>query len=155
MEFQPKKKDELSVHKNAEMEKKKQANFIGSLNIHKGQKCFELNTRTGEISISSFDKQVVNYPIGNMPTSVNSKLTLKNEIIYVVAINLTNAKKKFQIIINKTLQDHTQTASVDCLVCGAKKSIDIDSVVKEKVLTAKITICSACGHSPKISDYIK
>lgn len=155
MEFQPKKKDELSVHQNAETQKKKQSNFVGSLNIHKGQKCFELNIKTGDIKLAEYDNQTINYPTSKQTSSIHRKLTLNDECIYVVAINLKNAKKKFQIIINKTLQDHTQTASVDCLVCGAKKSIDIDSIIKEKVLTASITICSACNHSPKISDYIK
>ncbi len=155
MEFQPKKKDELSIHQNAEMQKKKQAKFIGSLNIHKGQKCFELNTRTGVIELAKYDTQTISYQKLKSIGSVNRKLTLNDECIYVVAINLKNAKKKFQVIINNTLKDKTQTASVDCLVCGAKKSIDIDSIVKEQVLTASITICSACGHSPKISDYIK
>lgn len=155
MDFQPKKKDKLSVHQNAEMQKQKQAKFIGSVSLHKGQKCFELNTRTGVIELAQYDKQTISYPASGKVASVHRKLIADSECIYVVAINLKNAKKKFQVIINNTLKDQTKTASVDCLVCGEKKSIDIDSIIKEKILTASITICSTCGHKPKITDYIK
>ena len=155
MEFQPKKKDKLSVGIHAENEKKSQAKFIGSLMIHKGQKCFELNTRTGKIELAKFETQTIEYPTNGSIAKVRNKLVIKMDCIYAVAINLDNAKKKFQKTLNKSLQDNTQTAKVDCLVCGAEKSIDIDSIIKDKVLTAKITICSACGHAPKITDYIK
>lgn len=155
MEFQPRKKDKLSVGIHAENEKKSQSKFVGSLMPHKGQKCFELNTRTGQIELAKFETQTIEYPTNGSISKVRNKLVIKMDCIYVVAINLDNAKKKFQKILNKSLQDRTQTAKVDCLVCGAEKSIDIDSIIKDKVLTAKITICSTCGHAPKISDYIK
>lgn len=155
MEFQPKKNDKLSVGIHAENEKKSQAKFIGSLLPQKGQRCFELNTQTGQIELAKFEIQTINYPINGSVAGVRNKLILKGNCIYVVAINLVNAKKKFQKILNESLKDNIQTSKVDCLVCGAEKSIDIDSIIKDKVLTAKITTCISCSHAPKISDYIK
>lgn len=155
MEFQPRKKDKLSVGIHAENEKKSQAKFVGSLMPHKGQKCFELNTRTGQIELAKFETQTIEYPTNGSISKVRNKLVIKMDCIYVVAINLLNAKKKFQKILNESLKDKVQTASVNCLVCGAEKSIDIDSVIINEELTASITICRSCGHAPKISDYIK
>lgn len=155
MEFQTKKKDKLSVGIHAENEKKSQAKFIGSINIKKGQKCFEMNTRNGMIELAKFETQTISYPINGEVAKVRNKLIVKMDCIYVVAINLLNAKKKFQKILNESLKDKVQTASVNCLVCSAEKSIDIDSVIINEELTASITICRSCGHAPKISDYIK
>lgn len=79
--------------------------FIGRIRIHPGQKLYEFNTETreinevkltGEVQVDRFGKPVKRLKAHNNP-----------KCIYVTAINMKNAKRKFiKLITNLIIKKH-------------------------------------------------
>jgi len=70
-------------------EQKKQL-FIGQLIPHKGQHCYQLNTKTGALTIAQFTQ--VNH---NIDGSTEKKILIQENCMYTCAINKTVAQRKF------------------------------------------------------------
>lgn len=143
-------KDKLTVVANAEQQNKKER-FIGSVMPHKGQKVFELDKSTGNICIAEFEKTTANFPLKSSDgVGVNKKILAKENCIYVLAINLLNAKKKFAKILR---QQSSKVSHVNCIACN--NSIQIKVNFNNNVPTEVVFEECFCGHVAKIQDYVK
>jgi len=93
-ELQTQKENIAVVQKVAEQKKQL---FLGRLNPHKGQFCYQLNIKTGQLTIAEFNQ--VNR---NLDGSVQKKIIVKEDCIYTTAINPQNAQRKFFKALKQT-----------------------------------------------------
>jgi hypothetical protein len=97
LEQTPKDTYELVNTINQNQEKKRV--HIGSIRPHKGHTLFEINYKTGEIKKAEFKKQVLN--IGEAIhkgvdfVSKKKEIEIKENCVYISALNKENAIKKF------------------------------------------------------------
>lgn len=142
-------KDKLNIKAQSRQRK---ARFIGSLNLKKGQKVFELNTITGIISLAEYDESTINY----IDKKIRKKLFAKENCIYVVAINLINAKKKFSATINKMNNVNVgREYDVDCPHCGTEKSVHVSLVLNNlAVPELDFKRCKKCDHECTVNDFV-
>lgn len=73
---------------------KKELKLIGTLKPQKGHKCFEINTITNEISEAEFYEDYVS--MFSSSYERKKKLKVKENCIYITALNKKNAMKKFK-----------------------------------------------------------
>lgn len=88
--------DEVKEVRQAGVEKK--ITHIGYLKPHKGHKIWEFNTKTGHIAIAEMES-VPHNPFtkgrSGLPEGPKKKLITKENCVYVSAMNIENAVKKF------------------------------------------------------------
>ncbi len=82
------KEDKISIVKQKEI--KKETNFLGSLILHKGQKLWELDLQTLDISIVNKTENIV-----DIKGIIHRKYIVKDNCWYAIAINKQNAQRKF------------------------------------------------------------
>lgn len=68
---------------------------LGSVPVHPGHSCFELNLTTGEVTLAKYTQQDVNFD----SKQVRKRIDTNPHCLYVTALNKRNAIKKFQRII--------------------------------------------------------
>lgn len=94
---------------NKEVEQKKELKKVGVMRPHKNHTLFEFNKSTGIVRKAKFDNE---HELNHVrlseflkPISVNKKVLIKEDCIYIPALNLKNAIKKiaknFNVTINK------------------------------------------------------
>jgi hypothetical protein len=85
---------ELSIKKKQEIDYV----LLGSLRPQKGHKLFECNISTGVVKEAEYDKpkDIIGY-INSIKFVENKKLIVHPDCIYIPALNLKNAKKKFMM----------------------------------------------------------
>lgn len=78
-----------------QVEVKKQKNYLASFKLQKGHTLFEINTKTGFIYYAEYqDKDVI---IGKDNTlSKRKSVIVKEDCIYIGALNVENVKKKLR-----------------------------------------------------------
>lgn len=75
----------------------KQTELIDTLLPQKGHKCFEINRSTGEINEAVFKTEDVVFRMSTvLHGSVQKKLVVKENHVYITALNKQNALKKYQ-----------------------------------------------------------
>lgn len=81
----------------AEAPIKKQAEHLLTLKPHKGHTCFEINVVTGEICEANIESSNKRYQIsGPGKGFVKKKIMVKDNCIYLTALNKENALKKYK-----------------------------------------------------------
>ncbi len=91
-------KDEIKVH--AEKEQEKQTKLVYRMRPKQGHKCFQYDRDTNELTFAEFETVAVDFAAatkGNM--ALKKKLIVKENCIYVTALNKKNALKH----VNKQL----------------------------------------------------
>jgi hypothetical protein len=90
-------KEEIKVQANKQQQKEDQINFFGRIKPKRGQSIFEINTKTGEILQAKFINTTVNYvqAVKGDFSGLNEVL-VKEDCIYIPAINEANALRKFK-----------------------------------------------------------
>lgn len=86
-------------------EQKKQQKHIGSIRLRRGLTLFQMNTETGKISKVSFDETHVNPDFNKGKVNVRHKVTYNPKMLYVQALNMKNAKKKFEKIAKQIIDE--------------------------------------------------
>lgn len=71
-------------------EQKKEGKYFGTIKFHKGHTLYKKNVETGEISKANFEPIEYNTNGNN-----NRKVIIEKGYIYASALNVKNAKKKF------------------------------------------------------------
>lgn len=77
-------------------EVKKDLKFLGSIRPHRGHTVFEINLLTSEIVAATFEELVYDYE-GHKP---KKKIIKKENCIYIPALNVKNAYKVLNRMIN-------------------------------------------------------
>lgn len=85
------KKTEDKIEIVSQTQKKKQQVLQGHLKPKQGHKCFEYNTGTNELSYAKFEKQDVHF---DQKITYRRKVIIKENCIYITALNFKNATKK-------------------------------------------------------------
>ena len=94
--------DKIGIH--AEIPVKRELKYIGTLTPHKGHKCYEYEIETGVIREAEFEEVAVNYAdAAKGVMSVRKKLIVKDGCIYATALNVKNAIKHFDKMINNLI----------------------------------------------------
>jgi len=149
MKLEPQVQDKVVIEKQSVIPKKK--DLIAKIKLHPGQKLFELDTKTGEIRIPEYEKTTISFPVNGDLTDVNSKVTSRPGCIYVTAVNLVNAKKKFQKRLNQIAPK--MSLVLVCKKCGGK-SVKVDYFQNpDKSIQVGIQKCTSCGAYHSIKDY--
>lgn len=73
---------------------KKELKLLGSLKPQKGHKCFEINLNTNEISEATYVESEIVVLTSNADYKINRKVNVKQDCIYITALNKENAIKK-------------------------------------------------------------
>lgn len=68
--------------------------FIGDMVPKRGMKCYEFNYKTGEIKPATFNSVEI-IVTGGAFNRISKKIITKEDCLYCVAINESNALKKF------------------------------------------------------------
>jgi hypothetical protein len=84
------KKEEIAVH--AQKQQEKQHAFIGQFRPHPGQKIWQIDLKTLEVTPAEIDEAAV-----NIEGEVQKKIIVKEKHLYCVAINKKNALRKFDL----------------------------------------------------------
>lgn len=91
--------DKLGVY--AEIPVKRELKYLGTLTPHKGHKCFEYEVETGIIREAQFEEVTVNFAQAMKgDVSVRKKIIVKEGCIYTTALNVKNAVKHFDKMLN-------------------------------------------------------
>jgi len=77
---------------------KKQKQFVGSLRPNLGHFCFEYNVETNELSFAKFEDPIFDLHTGK---PIRRKVSVKEECLYITALNRKNAVRKLSKILNK------------------------------------------------------
>lgn len=94
-ELEQKTKEDIEIIQQQQI--KKQLKHIGSIQPHSGHTCFEYNTKTGELIPAKFKEEAVNFEdAAKGIVSMKRKIIIKEDCIYVTALNKKNAIKKLQ-----------------------------------------------------------
>jgi hypothetical protein len=97
-------KTELVAIKPVKAEQK----FVARISPEPGQSVFELNTTNGairKITDSDYEQVNVKFPFnGEVVSRTNKKLVIGERCLYVAALNVRNAKKKFSRMVRFLLQ---------------------------------------------------
>lgn len=88
------------VEVSAEQQQEKKLTYLGSLLPHNGHRCFEYNTKTGEIKEAVYAKQDIQYPTSTAKAGIKRRVIVNADCIYITALNQKNALKK----VNQRLQ---------------------------------------------------
>lgn len=83
-------------------EKKTQLNYLGSVKMHKGHTCFELNLKTGEVKKADYKQETLDFQDAKRGfSSSRKKLVVNQYCIYETALNIKNAERKFKQRLSK------------------------------------------------------
>lgn len=95
-EVQLHQKDEIKIH--ASNEQSKGMKYMGTLTVHPGHTCFELNLDTRMIDKATFQEVAIDFNAAdkNNTRGLKKKLVMKDNCIYCTALNVKNADKKFR-----------------------------------------------------------
>jgi hypothetical protein len=85
---------------------KKELKLLGTLKPHPGHTCFQLDIKTGEITIAKFAQTSIDYTQSDKNSPVRRKLITQDGCLYVTALNIKNAKKRFEKMINHLIKDN-------------------------------------------------
>lgn len=88
-----------NIELQASQQQEKKLTYIGSLLPHNGHKCFEYNTKTGDITEAIYAKQDIHYPTSTAKAGIKRRVIVNAGCIYITALNQRNALKK----VNKRL----------------------------------------------------
>lgn len=83
----------IAIHAQKEVAKQKQ--FLGSLKLHKGQTCYEMNIKTGVITKAEYSEVKI-----DTSGAVIKTIITKENCLYLTAINEENASRKFMQSFN-------------------------------------------------------
>lgn len=73
----------------------KETKLLGSLRPPLGHSVFELNLETLEIKLAQFENVTVDYKQNQSVRDVRKKLLIRKKCMYVSALNMENANRKF------------------------------------------------------------
>ena len=79
---------------------KKELKLLGTLKPQKGHKCFEINLSTNDVTEATFYDSEITILSSSM-YSPKRKIKIKENCIYITALNKENAIKKFNKMIWK------------------------------------------------------
>lgn len=79
---------------------KKEIKFLGTRYPSPGHKCFELNIKTGEVTLAEFTKQNIQFQQAKDSVAVSKKVITKENCIYTTALNKKNAIKRFKKMLD-------------------------------------------------------
>ena len=79
---------------------KKETKLLGTIKPHRGHKCFEINTLTGEVTDAAYTEESITIMTSSKYTP-KRKINVKENCIYITALNKKNAIKRFNTL--KTL----------------------------------------------------
>lgn len=82
------------VNKEVVIPIKSEMKLLGTLKPQKGHKCFEINTITQDINEAKFYEDIVS--MFSSSYERKKKLRIKENCIYITALNKTNALKKYR-----------------------------------------------------------
>lgn len=154
MEFNPKKKDKLSVGTSL-MQQASRKELIGRVALQRGQKMFELNTVTGVIKLAEFKESTIEFPTAHNEANIRRELKPNPNCIYRVALNMPNAKKKFKKYIDrKNNIGDGKIIWADCPKCEAEKIIEITLTKSGENILAHIMPCYCGYQGTTIEDFI-
>ena len=88
--------DKLEI--TAQQKQQKELKLVGQIKPHRGHTVFELNLVTNIITPAEFTQQDVTFGQAQLP---NKRIIVKQDCIYLAALNETNARKKFNAAILK------------------------------------------------------
>lgn len=80
----------------------KRERVLVTLKPHPGQKTFELNLKTRLIQEAEYEQ--VDAEITKLGTAIHKKVIIKDGCLYCVAINASNADKKFMEMLGKKIK---------------------------------------------------
>jgi len=88
-----KSKDKIEIVNQTQIEKQKK--LIGQIQLQRGHRLFEVNTKTGEIKEAHYDTK--DFVIGkDLKAFKNKSLTINNDCIYIGSLNKKNVIKKLK-----------------------------------------------------------
>ena len=82
---------------------KKEPQIIGTLKLLKGHKCFELNLLTNNICEAIYSNKDADFILGTNSSVIKRKLVVRDDCVYVTALNLKNASKHFNNKLKKII----------------------------------------------------
>lgn len=74
-------------------EEKVEAKLMGTIRPQNGQKVFEINEETGDCKVASYKSDTVK--ISFKGNHAHDKLIINKDCVYIPALNVDNAKKKY------------------------------------------------------------
>lgn len=79
-------------------------NYLGSLMPQRGHVCYQLDMNTGMITVAEFVSTSYKIsPVGSGSRGVHKKLIVKERCVYVTALNVRNAERKFFKMLEKEI----------------------------------------------------
>lgn len=90
----------ISIESEVVVPIKTELKLIGTLKPNKGHKCFEINTITNEICEAEFYEDIVS--MFSSSYERRKKLKVKENCVYITALNKKNALKKYKGNENKS-----------------------------------------------------
>ncbi len=91
-ETQLQSKEEIKLH--AEKQIEKQTKLVFRMRPHYGHKCWQYNRDTQELSLAEFESQAIDFKAAaNGEVALKRKIVVKDNCIYVTALNKKNALK--------------------------------------------------------------
>lgn len=95
-ELELKKEDKIEIVKQTKQEKK--TVLVNRIKPYEGHKCFEYNTVTGSLSFATFMETSIDFVSAQKGEIAHkSKVMIKENCIYITALNKKNACKKLGI----------------------------------------------------------
>jgi hypothetical protein len=87
--------EDIEVHAPKEQEKK--LHYHGSFRLQRGQKVWECDVKAQEIREAEYEKSPVHFALAakGAPAVMRHKLIMREGCLYVPAINVATARKKF------------------------------------------------------------
>jgi hypothetical protein len=77
----------------AQAEAQKKSNYLGSIRQQNGHKCFEINTKTGEVNEANYEQIKAKYTTAKS-IGIVRKIIVKEDCLYITALNKKNAIRK-------------------------------------------------------------
>lgn len=100
-------KNDLEIVSQVKQNQEKQTKFIGRLLPQSGHKCFELNIKTGVISLAKFKEEAINFDDAKQGIiSTTKKVIINENCKYVTALNKKNAVKHFNNLLKKQFEEY-------------------------------------------------
>lgn len=94
--------EQVKIEASVEKQVKKEEKFLGSMKLSPGHKCWELDLNTLHIKEAEYKKIAINFAAAQKgEISRMRKLLTKESCIYVTALNMKNARKKFTIMLRE------------------------------------------------------
>lgn len=86
---------DIEIVNEVKKEIEKQLKYVGHVRPHSGHKCFEINLKTGEANLAEFKEEAISFEDAkNGIVSGKKKIIIKEDCVYITALNKKNAIKK-------------------------------------------------------------